>query len=45
MSIVSLAKIEKSNFQKAIEDSLNLLGYSFDRKIREVVIKPNMCYY
>jgi uncharacterized protein (DUF362 family) len=45
MSIVSLAKIEKSNFKKAIEDSLNLLGYSFDRKIREVVIKPNMCYY
>jgi uncharacterized protein (DUF362 family) len=45
MSVVSLAKIEKSNFRKAIEDSLNLLGYSFDRKIREVVIKPNMCYY
>lgn len=45
MSIVSLAKIEKSNFKKAIEDSLNFLGYSFDRKIREIVIKPNMCYY
>jgi uncharacterized protein (DUF362 family) len=45
MSIVSLTKIEKSNFKKAIEDSLNLLGYSFDRKIRDVVIKPNMCYY
>ncbi|MGA2683067.1 MAG: DUF362 domain-containing protein [Candidatus Bathyarchaeia archaeon] len=45
MSVVSLVKIEKSNFKKAIEDSLNLLGYSFDRKIGEVVIKPNMCYY
>jgi uncharacterized protein (DUF362 family) len=45
MSIVSLAKIDKSNFKKAIEDSLNLLGYSFDRRIRKVVIKPNMCYY
>ena len=45
MSLVSIAKIDKSNFKKAIEDSLNLLGYSFDRKINKVVIKPNMCYY
>jgi uncharacterized protein (DUF362 family) len=45
MSVVSFAKIERSNFKKAIEDSLDLLGYSFDKKTRSVVIKPNMCYY
>jgi len=45
MSSVSFVKIEKSNFKKAIEDSLDLLGYSFDKKTRNVVIKPNMCYY
>ena len=45
MSVVSFAKIERSNFKKAIEDSLDLLGYSFDKRTRSVVIKPNMCYY
>jgi uncharacterized protein (DUF362 family) len=45
MSVVSFAKIERANFKKAIEDSLDLLGYSFDKKTRNVVIKPNMCYY
>jgi len=45
MSVVSFTRIEGSNFKKAIEDSLDLLGYSFDKKIQNVVIKPNMCYY
>ena len=45
MSTVSLVKIEGSDFRKAIVDSLDLLGYSLDKKIRSVVIKPNLCYY
>lgn len=45
MSLVSLVKIERSNMKKAIEDSLSLLDYQFEKSIRNVVIKPNMCYY
>jgi len=45
MSWVSFVEIERSNMKKAIEDSLNLLNYQFDKIIQRVVIKPNMCYY
>jgi uncharacterized protein (DUF362 family) len=45
LSTVSIAKIEGADYKKAIEDVLGLLGYSFDRKIHRVVIKPNLCYY
>jgi len=31
--------------KKAIEDSLNLIDYKFQKKIRKIAIKPNMCYY
>ena len=31
--------------KKAIEDSLNLINYKFQKNIKKVVIKPNMCYY
>jgi uncharacterized protein (DUF362 family) len=45
MSIVSLAKIEESNFKKAIEESLNLINYTFRKDLQNVVIKLNACYY
>jgi uncharacterized protein (DUF362 family) len=48
MSLVSLVKIPadaESPFKQAIAESLNLIGYSFDRSVRKVVIKPNLCYY
>jgi len=31
--------------KKAIEDSLNLIDYKFQKNIKKVVMKPNMCYY
>jgi uncharacterized protein (DUF362 family) len=45
MSLVSLTKIENSNMKQAIENSLNLINYNFDSKVRNIVIKPNLCYY
>jgi len=48
MSLVSLAKIRKStvtSMKHAILETLDLLDYKFDRKTRNVVIKPNLCYY
>jgi len=45
MSEVSFVKINDSNMKKAIEDSLNLIDFSFDEDIQTVVIKPNLCYY
>jgi uncharacterized protein (DUF362 family) len=48
MSLVSLVKIKKNNInsiKKAILESLNLINYSFKKEIKNVVIKPNMCYY
>jgi len=31
--------------KKGIENSLNLIDYRFQKSIKKVVIKPNMCYY
>ncbi|MCW4003197.1 MAG: DUF362 domain-containing protein [Candidatus Bathyarchaeota archaeon] len=48
MSLVSLVKIPKSNehpMGQAIRQALNLIDYAFDRSVRKVVIKPNLCYY
>jgi len=45
MSLVSFVKAERSNVKNAIEDSLNLIDYQFEKNIQEIVIKPNMCYY
>ena len=47
-SLVSFVKVQNSTnyyLQKAILESLDLINYSFEKKIRNVVIKPNMCYY
>jgi uncharacterized protein (DUF362 family) len=46
MSLVSFVKIKKeSAVKKYIENSLNLINYKIPHKIRNVVIKPNLCYY
>jgi len=45
VSSVSFVQVEKSNMKKAIEDSLDLIDYRFQKNIKKVVIKPNMCYY
>jgi len=47
MSLVSLVKFEEKNMtlQEAIEKSLNLIHFQFNRKVQKIAIKPNMCYY
>lgn len=48
MSLVSLVKIRNStidSLKEAIDNSLRLIDYSFPQEIKNVVIKPNMCYY
>ena len=47
MSLVSLVKFEEENMtlQEAIEKSLNLIHFQFNRKVQKIAIKPNMCYY
>jgi uncharacterized protein (DUF362 family) len=48
MSLVSFVNIHDDtidSFKKAIVDSMRLIGYSFPKGIKNVVIKPNMCYY
>jgi len=48
LSLVGLVHAEDSNphsLKRAIERSLDLIQFSFDRNPGNVVIKPNMCYY
>ena len=48
MSLVSFVKIQKDleyPMKQAISESLRLIDYSFDKTVRKVVIKPNLCYY
>jgi uncharacterized protein (DUF362 family) len=45
MSAVSLVRIQRKQFKKAILDSLKLIDYHFPPNARNIVIKPNMCYY
>jgi len=45
MSLVSLVKIRRNQFKKAILDSLQLIDYDFPSNVRNIVVKPNMCYY
>jgi uncharacterized protein (DUF362 family) len=48
MSLVSLVKIPNAveyPMKQAITQSLDLIDYSFDKNIKKVVIKPNLCYY
>jgi uncharacterized protein (DUF362 family) len=46
MSLISFVKLEKENrIGKAIEDSLDLIQYKLPSDAKNIVIKPNMCYY
>jgi uncharacterized protein (DUF362 family) len=48
MSLVSFVKIQENtamSIKHAIKKSLDLIGYSFEKHIKNIVIKPNMCYY
>ncbi len=48
LSLVSFVKIRKNtidSLRQSVLESLNLIGYSFKKEIKNVVIKPNMCYY
>jgi len=48
MSFVSFVRIQESNInaiKQAITESLDLIDYSFRKEVKNVVIKPNMCYY
>jgi uncharacterized protein (DUF362 family) len=48
MSLVSLVKIEDNaadSMRRAISESLHIMGFSFKEGIKNVVIKPNLCYY
>jgi len=47
MSLVSLVKFDEQfmSLTEAIEKSLDLIHFQFDRKVHKVAIKPNLCYY
>jgi len=48
MSLVSFVKIRKNSrdsIKQAILESLKLIDYRFQKQSKNVVIKPNMCYY
>ena len=46
MSSVSLVKKQKNeSVNEVIEKSLELIEFHYDKNVRDVVIKPNMCYY
>ncbi len=48
MSLVSFTKIRNDTqypMKQAISKSLGLIDYTFDKKVKKVVIKPNLCYY
>jgi uncharacterized protein (DUF362 family) len=45
MSLVSFVQIRQNEFAKAIANSLDLINYRFPSNVKNIVIKPNMCYY
>lgn len=45
MSYVSFVETHDNNIQRNILKSLDLIQYSFKNNVKNVVIKPNMCYY
>jgi uncharacterized protein (DUF362 family) len=48
MSLVSFVKIQEStiaSMNRAILQALDQICYSFNKDVRNVIIKPNLCYY
>jgi len=45
-SLVSLVQVQNANETKsAILKALSLINFKFGKNVKEVVIKPNLCYY
>lgn len=48
MSIVGLTRIQNANpnpLKQAIAESLNLIDYKFNKNVKKILLKPNLCYY
>ncbi len=46
MSIISLVKADaSSDFKKAVERSLSLIGFRFPEGLQRIAVKPNMCLF
>lgn len=48
MSVVSFVlaeALDSASIGKAIETSLSLIGFDFEKAPQKIVIKPNLCYY
>jgi uncharacterized protein (DUF362 family) len=48
MSLVSLVKIQKTSLysmKQAILEATELIDYHFRKETKNIVIKPNLCYY
>jgi len=48
MTLISFSKIKRStvnSMKNSISEALELIHFSFEREIKNVVIKPNLCYY
>ncbi len=45
MCIVSFVQVKKNEFDEAIANSLDVIDCRFPGNVKNVVIKPNMCYY
>jgi len=46
MSLVSLVKTEMENkIKEGIKNAIELIRYKFPTNVKNIVIKPNMCYY
>ena len=45
MSLISLTEIKENNLKNAIEESLKLINFNFNKNIKKIVIKINACYY
>lgn len=45
MSKVSIVRMKNNNVKEAVYRSLDLLQIEFNEKIKDVLIKPNLCHY
>ncbi|MEM2143826.1 MAG: DUF362 domain-containing protein [Candidatus Jordarchaeaceae archaeon] len=45
MSLVSFVKIQKDQLKEAVQKSLEMIQFRVPNKVRNVIIKPNLCYY
>lgn len=45
VSFVRAKDVTNDGIKEAIKESISLIGFSLDKKVNRIVIKPNMCYY